>query len=193
MPAVKANFERSLEVLAEFCELVPDVALPEHPYDAAVETIVRAEGAAAFRDLIESGRARELTAIADRTGGYVGYATLAVDYIDALRLRARMIADCDRAFGAYDAIVAPTLPTIGYPIGVRFDDAYKAFPGDANLIAPGNLVGAPAICFPNGFGERGLPTGMSLLGRPFGEARLAGIVRAYQRRTEHHARRPMVV
>jgi Asp-tRNA(Asn)/Glu-tRNA(Gln) amidotransferase A subunit family amidase len=46
------------------------------------------------------------------------------------------------------------------------------------------------VCFPNGFGDDGLPTGMSLLGRPFAEAKLTGIARRYQARTAHHAARP---
>ena len=190
MPAVRKNFERSLAVLSDYCDLVPDVALPDHPYDAAVETIVHAEGAAAFREIIESGRARELTATADRTGGYVAYATLAVDYIDALRRRTLMIADFERAFKDYDAIVAPTLPTVTYPVAGTFDRAYPKYPGAVDLIAPGNLTGTPAIGFPNGFGEHGLPTGISLLGRPFTEAKLTGIVRAYQMRTKFHMKRP---
>ena len=127
MPAVKANFERSLEVLAEFCEIVPDVALPYFPYEAAVETIVRAEAAAAFRDLIESGRSRELAATVDRTGGYVSYATLMVVYIDresigilagATKIRARhacglfAVARRAREFG--DLAANETLPKHRY-------------------------------------------------------------------------------
>jgi aspartyl-tRNA(Asn)/glutamyl-tRNA(Gln) amidotransferase subunit A len=190
MPAVKANFERALAELAEFCDLVPDVELPRFPYGAAVETIVNAEGAAAFRQLIESGRSRELRAVDDRTGGYSAYATLAVDYIDALRQRTLMLAEFARAFDGYDAIASPTLPTVAYPIGLPFDKAYPKYPGAINLIAPGNLTGSPAVCFPNGFGDDGLPTGMSLLGRPFAEAKLTGIARRYQARTAHHAARP---
>jgi aspartyl-tRNA(Asn)/glutamyl-tRNA(Gln) amidotransferase subunit A len=190
MPAVKANFEAALRVLGEFCDLVPGVALPDLPYGAAVGTIVNAEGAAAFRDLIESGRSRELQATDDRTGGYVAYATPAVDYIDAMRQRARMVVAFEEAFGAYDAIVSPTLPTVAYPVDLPFDKAYPNYPGTVSLIAPGNLTGTPAIGFPNGFGENGLPTGISLLGRPFGEAKLAAIARGYQTRTDFHTRRP---
>jgi aspartyl-tRNA(Asn)/glutamyl-tRNA(Gln) amidotransferase subunit A len=192
MPAVKANFEAALRVLAEYCDVVPDVARPAMPYGAAVETIVRAEGAAAFRDLIESGRSRELRAVDDRTGGYVAYATLAVDYIDALRQRRFMIAALERAFGGYDAIVSPTLSTVAYPIGLSFDKAYPKYPGSVSLISAGNLAGLPAIGFPNGFGEHGLPSGMALLGRPFGEAKIASIARQYQARTQHHKKRPPV-
>ena len=37
-----------------------DVEFPDFPYGPAVSTIVAAEGASAFRDLVESGRAKEL-------------------------------------------------------------------------------------------------------------------------------------
>jgi aspartyl-tRNA(Asn)/glutamyl-tRNA(Gln) amidotransferase subunit A len=190
MPAVKKNFEATLAVLDEFCDLVPDVALPDFPYTEAVGTIVDAEGAAAFRDLIETGQSRKLRAAPDRLGGYSGYATLAVDYIDAMRQRRLMGAAIEHAFGAFDAIVSPTLPTVAYPVGVKFGEAYPKYPGVVNLIAPGNLVGWPAICFPNGFGPSGLPTSASLLGRPFAEATIAAIARGYQSRTDYHTLRP---
>jgi aspartyl-tRNA(Asn)/glutamyl-tRNA(Gln) amidotransferase subunit A len=193
MPAVKTNFEASLNVLREFADVVEDVALPRLPYGAAVETIVRAEGAAAFRDLIESGRSRELRAVDDRTGGYVGYTTLAVDYIDALRQRRFMIEAFRRAFGGFDAIVAPTLHTLAYPVDVPFERAYPKYRGGVSLIAPGNLVGVPAVGLPNGFGDNGLPTGLSLLGGAFGEAKLTAIARRYQARTAHHRKHPMLV
>ena len=192
MPAVKANFEATLRVLAEFCDIVTDVAMPDFPYGAAVGTIVNAEGAAAFRDLIESGRSRELQAKADRTGGYAAYATLAVDYIDALRQRKRMCAAFETAFAGFDAIASPTLSTVAYPIGTPFDKAYPKYPGAIDLISSGNITGWPAICFPNGFGPNGLPSGAALLGNPFGEAGIASIARIVQTRTDFHKRRPRV-
>lgn len=192
MPAVRTNFEATLRVLETFCDLVPGIELPDLPYGAAVGTIVNAEGASAFRELIESGRSRELQAVDDRTGGYVAYATLAVDYIDAQRQRKRMCAAFDRAFGGFDAVVSPTLPTVAYPIDLPFEKAYPKYPGTVSLISPGNLTGWPAIGFPNGFGPNGLPTGASLLGKPFGEAAIAGIARTYQSRTDFHTRRPNI-
>jgi aspartyl-tRNA(Asn)/glutamyl-tRNA(Gln) amidotransferase subunit A len=190
MPAVKANFARSRALLEAFCDVTPDVALPDFPYEAAVGTIVAAEGAAAFRGFIESGRARELRSPSDRIGGYVRYETRAIDYIDALRQRTRMVAALEAAFGAFDAIVGPTLPTVAIPVGVPFDAAYPKYPGAVDLIAAGNLTGLPAIGLPNGFGEHGLPTGLTLLGRPFSEAALTSIAGRLQRRTDFHARRP---
>ncbi len=192
MPAVARNFNASVKQLATFCDVSTGVALPALPYDAAVETIVKAEGAAAFRALIESGRARTLREANDRIGGYIGYETRAIDYIDAQRQRTLIVVALRAAFGDYDAIVAPTLPTVTYPVGVPFEGTYTEFAGNPNLIAPGNLAGLPALALPNGFGENGLPTSFALLGTAFAETRLTAIGKRYQQLTAMHRARPPV-
>jgi aspartyl-tRNA(Asn)/glutamyl-tRNA(Gln) amidotransferase subunit A len=193
MPAVARNFRATLAQLATFCDLVPDVALPDLPYAAAVGTIVNAEGAAAFRDVIESGRSRELRQKDDRLGGYVAYATPAVDYIDAQRQRALMVRALTDAFGAYDAVAGPTIGTVTYPIGKPFDKTYTQYSGTPDLISPGNLAGVPALALPNGFGENGLPTSITLQGTAFNETRLTAIGKRYQTLTAFHRRRPPLV
>jgi aspartyl-tRNA(Asn)/glutamyl-tRNA(Gln) amidotransferase subunit A len=45
---------------------------------------------------------------------------------------------------------------------------------------------------PNGFGERGLPTGLEFMGRAFEDAKVAAAAAAYQDRTDWHTRRPTV-
>lgn len=193
MPAVARNFNASLQVLATFCDLVPGVALPDLPYGAAIGTIVNAEGAAAFRGLIESGKSRELRSKDDRLGGYVAYATPAVDYIDAQRQRTIMNRAVQEAFGAYDAVASPTVPTVTYPIGAPFDKTYTEYAAALELISCGNLAGLPALALPNGFGDHGLPTSIALLGTAFNEARLTAIGTRYQARTAFHRRRPSLV
>ncbi len=190
MPQVAANFRASLKVLSAFSDVAGEVALPKGPWGAAVDIIVNAEGAAAFRDLIESGRARELQNQDDKLGGYVAYATPAVDYIDAQRQRAKLNAALERAIEGYDAIVSPTLSTVTFPVGVPFDKAYPKFPGGPSLISPGNLAGLPALALPNGFGPNGLPTSVALLGRAWGEATLTALGARYQRETAFHRERP---
>jgi aspartyl-tRNA(Asn)/glutamyl-tRNA(Gln) amidotransferase subunit A len=97
------------------------------------------------------------------------------------------------AFGAYDAVVSPTLPTVTYPIGKPFDQTYTQYSGTPELISPGNLAGWPALAMPNGFGDHGLPTGVSLLGTPFNETRLTAVGKRYQQLTAFHQRRPPLV
>jgi aspartyl-tRNA(Asn)/glutamyl-tRNA(Gln) amidotransferase subunit A len=193
MPEVAANFRASLKAIAAFADVAGEVALPKGPWGPVVGTIVDAEGAAAFRDLIESGRSRELRNADDKLGGYVAYATPAVDYIDALRQRAILNAALEKAIAPYDAIVSPTLPTVTYPVGIGFDKAYPKYPGGPSLISPGNLAGLPAIALPNGMGPNGLPTSVSFLGRAWGEATLTALGARYQRETTFHTKRPPLI
>jgi aspartyl-tRNA(Asn)/glutamyl-tRNA(Gln) amidotransferase subunit A len=193
MPAVVANFRASLKAIGAFADVAGEVALPKGPWGPVVGTIVDAEGAAAFRDLIESGRARELRDPDDKLGGYVAYATPAVDYIDALRQRAKLNAALVKAMHGYDAVVSPTLPTVTYPIGLGFDKAYPKYPGGPSLISPGNLAGLPALALPNGMGPSGLPTSLTFLGHAWGEAALSALGIRYQRETAFHTLRPPMV
>jgi aspartyl-tRNA(Asn)/glutamyl-tRNA(Gln) amidotransferase subunit A len=191
-PEVRKNFENALKVLGGFCEVVPDVAYPEFPYGPAVGTIVAAEGASAFRDLIESGRVKELRVPNDRWGGYAASMVLAVDYIQALRLRAPMKKALDDLYGKFDALVSPTRATVAYPIGPDFEKVYPGIGGGPAVIPAGNLTGQPALSVPNGFGENGLPTAFQFTGRAFSDETLVALGAAYQARTEWHRKRPAV-
>ncbi len=191
--AVVKNFETSLDVLREFADVEMNVALPDHPYGAVITALLNGECASAFRDLIESGRARELQCPADRIGGYAQYATLAVDYVDAMRVRAKLDPDVRAAVAPYDAVVFPTLPTVAYPIGVNFNDVYPKAPGAIDPVTPGNLCGIPSMSVPNGFGLYGLPTALGFIGSAWEEAKLSGIAAAYQSRTAFHTKRPHLV
>jgi aspartyl-tRNA(Asn)/glutamyl-tRNA(Gln) amidotransferase subunit A len=188
---VRENFLRSLEVLKRVAdvEIVMDVKLPDFPYGAAVGTIVDAEGASAFRDLIESGRVQELRAPKDRVGGYSSMLVTAVDYLHAMRLRAPMRRAWKEMFSKYSLITAPSRATVSYPIDKTFEQAYPTV-NASSPIAASNLVGVPGISVPNGFGENNLPTGIQLVGPAWSEPLLTEIADKYQQSTEWHKRRP---
>jgi aspartyl-tRNA(Asn)/glutamyl-tRNA(Gln) amidotransferase subunit A len=192
---VKKNFEDSLKVLSEFADL--DYS-PEFPADlpyGVVSTIVAAEGASAFRDLIESGKVLELQMPRDRIGGFTNMTIFAVDYIDAMRARVRVHKAMDDICAKYDAVVAPSRATVASPIEVDFDKAYPELrnsPGPAAppVIGAGNLAGQPAISVPNGFGQNNLPTGIQFQGRAFSEEKLLQIAQAYQSASDWHLKHP---
>lgn len=187
---VRENFEASMQVIAGWCDITRDVEFPDMPWGPSVSAIVAAEGAAAFIDLIEAGRVKELTCPKDRHGGYAGTVVPAVDYIQAMRVRRPMKQAIARLFERFDAIAAPTRSTVAYPADVTFDKAYPGVRGGPPLIPAGNLAGIPAICLPNGLGENGLPTSVSFMGPAFSEDRLVQIGVGYQDRTDWHLRRP---
>ncbi len=189
-PEVRRNFEESLRVLREVADIEDGLELPDFPYDAMASIVIDAEAASAFEPLFESGRITELTAPEDRIGGYAGQVVLAKDYIRALRLRRPAAVALDRLLAGVDAIAAPTLPTVAWPIDAAFDKVYPDYPGGANIGGAANLCGVPGLFLMNGTGESGLPTSLQLTGRALSESVLLAIGHRYQERTKFHRLRP---
>jgi len=189
---VRENFLASLEALKRADARVRvemDVKLPDYPYGAAVGTIVDAEGAAAFRDLIESGRVSELASPEGRVGGYAASLVTAVDYLHAMRMRVPMRRAWGELFRKYDLLVAPSRATVAYPVSKTFDQAWPGI-GASSPIGASNLVGVPAISVPNGFGQEKLPTGIQFIGAAWSEPALVELADKYQQATDWHRRRP---
>ena len=69
-PAVRDNFEASIRALGAVADVTRGVEWPDLPWGPSVSAIVGAEGAAAFIDLIEAGRVKELKCPRCRHGGY---------------------------------------------------------------------------------------------------------------------------
>lgn len=186
---VRKNFLASLDVLRPFAEITMDVPLPDFPYGPAVGTIVDAEGAAAFRDLIESGRVRELASPEGRVGGYAASLVTAVDYLHAMRLRRPMRRAWGQMFGKFDALVAPARSSVAFPVDKTFDQAWPGL-ASSSPIGASNLVGVPAVTVPNGFGQQGLPTGIQFVAAAWADRDLVELAARYQSATDWHRRRP---
>jgi aspartyl-tRNA(Asn)/glutamyl-tRNA(Gln) amidotransferase subunit A len=187
---VRARFDEALEVLRAFGS-VEDVLLPPFPYEAVTRTILFAEAASAFEDLVQDGALGELTAPEDRYGLYARDAILAKDYIRALRLRAVVARQVDGILARFDALVAPGRFMVANRLGEPFRSAFGGTMRDP-VGAIGNAAGLPAVAVPNGFGERGLPTSLQFVGRAFGENAILAAARAYQARTDWHRRHPAI-
>jgi aspartyl-tRNA(Asn)/glutamyl-tRNA(Gln) amidotransferase subunit A len=189
-PEVKANYLASLEVLAKDATF-EEIELPDLPYGIVAATFIYAEMAAAFEGLVTSGDVWEMTAPEDRTGAHAAQFILAKDYINAQRIRPLIQRALDEILSRFDAIVTPTLATVASPIDRSFDEYHRKFHAD-NLGGPGNAAGIPAISVPNGFGEKGLPTGLQFVGRAFEENRILVLARHYQEATDWHTKHPEI-
>jgi aspartyl-tRNA(Asn)/glutamyl-tRNA(Gln) amidotransferase subunit A len=187
---VRDNFRESVKVLSRFCDFTEDVPFPELAFGPVVSVVINAEGANAFRDLIESGRINEIRTAQMKTGSVAASMTLAVDYLQAMRVRSRMKKVMEELYGKYDALIAPARGTVSYPIARDFSESYNNFRGGPPIIPAGNVVGQPALAVPNGFGPNNLPTGIQFTGKIWSEARLLSIAAAYQQATDWHRRRP---
>ncbi|MFQ6075150.1 MAG: amidase, partial [Candidatus Bathyarchaeia archaeon] len=186
--AVRTNFEEALKVL-EQVSTVEEIEFPDLPYQAITRTILNAESASAFEEFIENGKASELTAPEDHYGPYARTAVLAKDYLRALRLRGVMAKAVDEVMSPYDAVVAPTRPTVASPIDKEFRSAVRGTARDI-MGAVGNGAGLPAVSVPSGFNDSGLPTGIQFMGRAYDENTILAVARAYQSLTDWHRRHP---
>ena len=189
-PAVRANFENALKVLATFCDIADAVPFPDLPFGPVVGTIVDAEGASAFRELIDSGQIQHLRSARMRTSAYAASMVSAVDYLQAMRIRTKMKKTLAEVYAPFDALVAPARTTVAYPIGKDFSEVYLQYRGGPPIIPAGNIAGQPALSVPNGFGPDNLPTGIQFTGKVWSESRLLALGHAYQQATDWHRRRP---
>ncbi|HEX3723792.1 MAG TPA: amidase [Nitrolancea sp.] len=188
-PEVRENFEAACDALSSVATL-EEFSLPDYPYGDVYAIVLSAEGAAAFENLIDGGVISGLTAPEDRLGGYAGSTITAVEYLRAMRVRRQINDDVDARLSRYDAILHPSGNTVASPIGVNFEEYARPWSRRNVLTSLGNLSGFPAISVANGFGERGLPTGMQIAGRSGTENAILAVASAYQRLTDWHERHP---
>ena len=111
------------------------------------------------------------------------------DYVQATREHRRMMAEMEPLYAKFDAFVTAGMgeaPLIA-------DYRSVSFWQKPSLLTAWNVTSQPVLMLPNGFGRNGLPLGMQILGRPFGEETIVRIGHAYERATEWHTRRPNLV
>ncbi|HEY3673009.1 MAG TPA: amidase [Acidimicrobiia bacterium] len=125
----------------------------------------------------------------ERTRGLVSWASLiqSNDYVQAQRVRRVGQEALAGVFAGVDVIATPTA-SIGAPYEVDFASTDKAF-GDLMTKVHTfywDAVGNPVLVVPMGFGDGGMPLSLQLAGRPFDEATLLRVGRAYQGATTWH-------
>ncbi len=124
----------------------------------------------------------------------IGTYALSAGYYDAYYLKAqklrRLIAeDFRQAFEICDVILGPTSPTTAFKLGEKSDDPVAMYLSDIYTISV-NLAGLPGMSIPAGFDAKGLPVGLQLIGRYFGEEKLLNVAHQYQQVTDWHKRIP---
>ncbi|MEM1127161.1 MAG: Asp-tRNA(Asn)/Glu-tRNA(Gln) amidotransferase subunit GatA [Bacteroidota bacterium] len=106
----------------------------------------------------------------------LGTYVLSAGYYDAYygkaqRVRRLIRADFDRAFEEVDVLATPATPTPAFKLGEKTDDPLSMYLTDVYTVTA-NLAGVPGLVVPAGTHPNGLPVGLQLLGRHFGEATL---------------------
>ncbi len=121
---------------------------------SAVNTIMSSEAALIYDPLVER--------YPDRTSDYLksavkaGKGHSAFAYLGAKAIQEKLRSALPAQMSGFDAIL--TVPAFGEaPEGLSYT-------GDAEYCAPWTLIGAPAVALPAGFGKKGLPLGIQVVG-----------------------------
>jgi aspartyl-tRNA(Asn)/glutamyl-tRNA(Gln) amidotransferase subunit A len=125
-----------------------------------------------------------------------GLAHSAVEYLEALRWRGPALAAHLDAIGNVDVIIAPAsrsaAPTIESTDFGAAAQAERAIQAITRFMRPVNYLGLPSLVVPAGQSREGLPIGLQLVGRPFGDETLIALGAAFQMATDHHRRTPVL-
>jgi aspartyl-tRNA(Asn)/glutamyl-tRNA(Gln) amidotransferase subunit A len=126
----------------------------------------------------------------------LGTYALSAGYYDAYYLRAQKVRtlirrDFFEALEDTDALLLPVTPTPPFTLGEKTDDPLAMYLNDIYSI-PASLAGVPALSFPAGFTRSGLPIGLQLVGKPFDEATLLRIARAWESESDAARRLPPI-
>ena len=100
-------------------------------------------------------------------------------YLKALRTKALIKQEFDRAFEKYDMILSPAAPSTAPRLGESLSDPLQMYLGDIYTVSV-NLAGLPGITVPCGVDDKGLPIGMQLIGDCFSEKKLFRAAYTYE-------------
>jgi aspartyl-tRNA(Asn)/glutamyl-tRNA(Gln) amidotransferase subunit A len=89
-------------------------------------------------------------------------------YNKALKVRAIINQGFKKAFEKYNIILGPTAPQTAPRLGESLSDPLKMYLSDIYTVSV-NLAGLPAVSLPCGRDKKGLPIGLQLIGKHFGE------------------------
>ena len=112
-------------------------------------------------------------------------------YLKAQKVRTLIMHDFTRAFAEVDVILTPVAPTPAFRLGEKANDPLQMYLSDIFTI-PVNLAGTCGVSVPAGLSEKGLPIGLQLVGKPFGEETILRAAYAFEQATEWHKRKALL-
>jgi aspartyl-tRNA(Asn)/glutamyl-tRNA(Gln) amidotransferase subunit A len=200
-PEVRAAVEKGISALkAAGCTVKP-VSLPHTKYAVPTYYLVataeasanlarfdgvrygyRSPNSATLSDMYSHSRDEGFGAEVKRRI-FLGTYALSAGYYDAYYLKAqqvrRILADeFLRAFVEVDAIVTPTSPVPAFKLGEKTGDPLAMYLADIYTVTA-SLAGICGVSVPCGT-TGGLPVGMQVLARPFGESTAFRVARAVE-------------
>ena len=211
-PEVEAGIRAAAAELERLGAKVVDISLPHTRHALAVYYLIapseassnlarfdgvrfglRAKGAKGLREMYGQTRAQGFGAEV-KLRIMLGTYALSAGYYDAYYVKAQQVRtlireDFTQAFKTVDAILSPTSPMTAFKLGEKTEDPLAMYLVDV-LTLPCSLAGLPGISIPAGFSRAGLPMGLQILGKPFDEATVLRVARAFEREHDYFRRVP---
>jgi aspartyl-tRNA(Asn)/glutamyl-tRNA(Gln) amidotransferase subunit A len=214
-PQVKSAVDAAIQTYKSMGAQIVDVSLPHTEYGIAAYYVIAPCEASSnlarydgvhfghrtkdpVKDIIELFSKSRAEAFGEEVQRRIMIGTYALSsgyydayYLRALKIRALIKQDFDRAFEKCDVILCPTSPTPAFKAGEKTGDPLQMYLCDVFTVTC-NIAAIAGLSMPCGFTteEKPLPIGLQLLGPHFGEQKLLRIARMYEKATEWHTRRP---
>jgi Asp-tRNA(Asn)/Glu-tRNA(Gln) amidotransferase A subunit family amidase len=170
--AVRANNSKALDALRAAGLEIRNVEVPKSDLTYFIEYTERAAG---FETVVSTGADAGLRAQRVRNDLRAYHLVTAVDYLQANRVRLKLMEAYARATRDIDVMVAGAVTL------------------DQNSLNPiTSLTGHPAVAVPTGFRDNGTPTGFTLAGRLYDEAGLLLVARVIEQATGLGGKRPVL-
>ncbi len=193
-PEMEAGVREAVRAMEKLGARVVEMTIPDPQVMNDVATIVsRCEGAAAHARLAREHPEQIQPVVRARLE--LGFRISAYDYLQALRLRARLTrAFLREVYADADVLVAPVIPEPAPPLAHAIDGTVEELTERqgrfARLTRSFNGLGLPVMALPCGVSQAGLPLALQIVGRPFDEATVLRVGRAYERAAGWSSRRP---
>ncbi len=212
-PEIEAATRAAAKVLESQGATLVDISLPHSPYALAAYYVIcpcEVSSNMARYDGIRYGHTEKAADLVEyyravRSAGFgkevkrrimIGTYALSAGYYDAYYRQAQKVRtligqDFEQAWQTVDVILSPVTPTPAFTVGVHENDPVAMYLEDIFLDAQ-VMAGVPALSVPAGFSKDGLPIGVQLTGKQWGESDILKVAHAYERATDWHTKKPIM-
>lgn len=108
-------------------------------------------------------------------------------YLQAQKVRTRIVQDFENAWESCDAILTPTAPSAPFAVGRKVTDPVQMYLNDIFTVTT-NLAGLPGISVPAGLDKDGLPLGLQIIGKAMDESTVFAAASALEKAAGFTAR-----
>lgn len=205
-PEVKANVEAAIEKYKKLGATVEECTLDIANEALATYYIIACAEASSnlgrFDGIRYGYRTKNYTNLKDiyknsRSEGFgsevkrriiLGTYVLSSGYYDAYYKKAQKVRtlikqEFNKLFEKYDFLITPTSPTVAFKIGEKSSNPLEMYLADLCTVSV-NIAGLPGISIPCGVDNTGMPIGLQLIGKPFGEETLIQAAYTYEQETK---------